>query len=811
MEINDRQMGLWLLSNNLEMKMDHRFLIDTDAPMSMLGKGPNLYNQRVRSWDMAEHAYTARHVRALWQTRHRTIGGTLVLKWFQFYTVYCIFADWIRLPALVIAGLYDVRYLAVISLYVIWFQVLVLFLWEFLAFRKSSGRRARFAVILTFPVYKFGSIILRWLGMGMAYFVFLPNLTPPKTIPELEAELGPKLEECRELGKTLKRRVPIWLVDWHDEFGSYFRYYNPEEPTATDEQQPSEEESDSGFDIAVSPPTSFPDPPWGVSEHLVIGELSATEVKASTEILLVRHGGAVSAPRVRKLLQAHPAIATTQDHTGDYLIHTLSYADTPYDVLKVVAEFSDRSTINHKGESPLHLACKSGADFAIVELFGKKWPRTIKTSDYSGHFPLHLACANQTSVDVVQYLLMEYREAQSKVDQQGNLPLHAALMGVTSLDVIESLLEDTSSSPGLLHANTDGDLPLHLACVHPHAHSYVPVILRACPQAAEQPNAKGRLALHLACQSACPLEIFQEAGLLFMASLADKQGNTPLHLACHCRRLHQDNLRLLVEAAPHAVTTTNHKGELPLHLLCGAGSGPATDDEVAAALELLTDQPWSDTVLRIDEARRFPLHRACAVPSPRLVLVQTLLQKFPKAIFCRDCDQHTPLHLACQQTKVSVAVVRQLLRASGVDLTPSTGNKGDADKTDEREVDDEKDLQDENVPLAEPTLSQTSVHKNLRPNFSSEGSTFVDTGGGAWYRTIPLRDTPIHLAIRAGAAKEVVLLLKAALSQAREEANAEGETPRQLARRLRREGSRRRSRSREREHKSSRTDRLIGS
>ena len=87
----------------------------TDAPTTYVGPYPNYYNQRVRSWDMAEHVYAADFFQLLFLTRHQTFFGTIVLKWFQFYSVYSIVTDWMRIPVMVLSVWVNLSYFLFIS------------------------------------------------------------------------------------------------------------------------------------------------------------------------------------------------------------------------------------------------------------------------------------------------------------------------------------------------------------------------------------------------------------------------------------------------------------------------------------------------------------------------------------------------------------------------------------------------------------------------------------------------------------------------------------------------------------------------
>ena len=72
------------------------------AITSYCGAMPNYYNQRVRSWDFAEHMLTFKFIRLFFKSYIRGSPlRTLVMKAFQTYVLYSIYADWIKVPVFV--------------------------------------------------------------------------------------------------------------------------------------------------------------------------------------------------------------------------------------------------------------------------------------------------------------------------------------------------------------------------------------------------------------------------------------------------------------------------------------------------------------------------------------------------------------------------------------------------------------------------------------------------------------------------------------------------------------------------------------
>jgi hypothetical protein len=480
-------MGLWLTRQKLAMKMDHRFLIDTIAPISLLGAQPNLYQQRVRGWHMSEHAYTHEYVRAVLCTGYSTFTGTVALKWFQVYAIFCIFADIIRFPALLIAFMVHWRYTVIFMPILAATHALMLVLWDQVAYRKCPERKSPLRVLLTYPVYKLMDVVLRWLGMGRAYFVYLPSCKRKPTIPELDVTFATRVFQCHHAGKAMPPSSPVWLDPWDFDYGLYYRHYNPTHPAAIEQPRKMGEDA-CNSDLEKVRQTSE------CKRSLLA--LFGAENRARREITSLFHAKNVVLQRVQDLLQRYPSIATTKDTMGHFLLHTACSGETPLDLVRLVADASPRNPTTASGTTALHMACQNGADCEVIAFLGNKWPRAVQTADAQGRLPLHLASYNHAAMNTMWYLLLEHTPAVTVADQDGNLPLHLALLGSPSLNLLKLLVNENPAT--LRHENQDGDVPLHLACRNPKAHQHVPWLFCTLPVAAFTPNHNGNLPVQVA-------------------------------------------------------------------------------------------------------------------------------------------------------------------------------------------------------------------------------------------------------------------------------------------------------------------------
>lgn len=266
-------MGMWFQRNGFEMKLHSRTMCKTDAPTTYVGPYPNYYNQRVRSWDMAEHVYAYEFFRLLFATRHKTFQGTLVLKWFQFYSCYSIVADWMRIPVMVLSLLVNPAWFWKISfIFVAGYTGLVIF-WDRFGYRNCPDRQSRLWALLTFQFYKIPAVLIRLLGMIRAFTVFLPNYQAKPTIPELEQVV------LRARDPDALPKKPVWM----DRSNPYYEHYRPSNPAAVTRpisplENPDELETipEVDFEDGSPPPNIVPRVP--LSGHFGSGPNSKPEI-----------------------------------------------------------------------------------------------------------------------------------------------------------------------------------------------------------------------------------------------------------------------------------------------------------------------------------------------------------------------------------------------------------------------------------------------------------------------------------------------------------------------------------------------------
>ena len=181
---DDVKMGIWLSRRGYRLGYYADALVDTETPETIFGKAPNYYNQRVRSWDFSEHMLTWRHLKAFaFGYVKGSISRTLILKFFQIYTLYTNLMDWIKIPLLIYyisKNFFFFGLTALVSLIVNTASIMV---WALIKSASRPDIQVDFNTLLTFPIYKILSFTIRIVALMRCFFVYWPRFKPKEFRP----------------------------------------------------------------------------------------------------------------------------------------------------------------------------------------------------------------------------------------------------------------------------------------------------------------------------------------------------------------------------------------------------------------------------------------------------------------------------------------------------------------------------------------------------------------------------------------------------------------------------------------------------
>ncbi len=344
-------------------------------------------------------------------------------------------------------------------------------------------------------------------------------------------------------------------------------------------------------------------------------ELSNSERRVASEVIqiLVRNGLEMSifthisvpiflwslsigSTEVMDLMLKDPTFILFQSSSGQTLLHIVSTTAT-LDMVKLVIEKYedlDRSIDVRDGRecTVLHYAAINGSPDVIQYLLDLKDPQLDPNAkDMYGLTPLHAAFANGRAKTVS--LLLEAGAIIDDDGPEGLSMLHLAVSNFSEPEVLEFLTDRP--------VNVTDDwkrTPLHIACQFGGRKAVEWLLDRNLDPSTQ--DARGRTALHCACQNQAPssaeiIELLLKKGA--SPSTTDAAGSTPLHSAFHdpehassclfwavleknywdkfseaeCAR--KVYVMLALDQEDEFINIQDDLGNTPLHLACWRGLG----------------------------------------------------------------------------------------------------------------------------------------------------------------------------------------------------------------------------------------------
>jgi ankyrin repeat protein len=238
------------------------------------------------------------------------------------------------------------------------------------------------------------------------------------------------------------------------------------------------------------------------------------------------------------------------------------------------------------------------------------------------------------------------------MEYEGKTPLHwASIKG--HVQVFNELVEHGAD---IEVKNLRGRTPLHLACSYGH----LPVAIELCGHGV---NIDANNDSHGATTGILGKRKSRGANI----EAKDRDGDTPLHLACMSAYFPIVKALLAVGADCRA---TNNNGRLPLHIVMSYGHSEgakhllqhfyATTRRLPLH-ELLQDLTWIGNLNSSDAPPlRTAIYRYMLGTNDVVEILEYLVGRNPALLTSRDRDGSLPLHLACRRG-TSFAIIQSLV------------------------------------------------------------------------------------------------------------------------------------------------------
>jgi cellulose synthase/poly-beta-1,6-N-acetylglucosamine synthase-like glycosyltransferase len=186
---DDVKLGIWLLKHGYRLGLHAETLVSTETPETLLGRGPNFYKQRVRSWDFAEHMLTLPMLLSLMQGYIKgRPRATLIVKFFQVYSIYTNLTDWLRVPVLTYSLITSPASFNTTFWIMIALNLFVILFWNYIGARNRPDIQVSLIAILSFPAYKSICSVIRIMSLLRCYLVYWPRFEQNLIRPGLMTE-----------------------------------------------------------------------------------------------------------------------------------------------------------------------------------------------------------------------------------------------------------------------------------------------------------------------------------------------------------------------------------------------------------------------------------------------------------------------------------------------------------------------------------------------------------------------------------------------------------------------------------------------
>ncbi|CAB0033535.1 unnamed protein product [Trichogramma brassicae] len=342
--------------------------------------------------------------------------------------------------------------------------------------------------------------------------------------------------------------------------------------------------------------------------------------------------------------------------TGSSPLHLAVHNDRKEVAAMLLRNGADPNAADKQGYTPVHYSCfRTDSTKMLFELSQEKYkPLRVNVRENSrGKSPLHLAVmfVNGDSFE----LLLRNGADPNAADEKGVTPLHQICMGDGDVYKLAEMLfeiSDEKYKPIQIDAqDNEGDTPLNLV-MHYKYRNLAELLLRKGANA-NLADKHGETPLHIVCMG--KRDDYDSAKMLFDLSneplqvdARDKKGSTALNSAA--RRGHKNLVRLMLRKGANP-NIANARGSTTLHLVCQGNS----DDYNSAKMlfDLCDDRHKPLQVDARDEEGNTALNLAACRSHKNLV--QLLLRKGANPNIADTCVTYTPLSYACHKNDCEVA------------------------------------------------------------------------------------------------------------------------------------------------------------
>ncbi|CAB0038883.1 unnamed protein product [Trichogramma brassicae] len=364
-----------------------------------------------------------------------------------------------------------------------------------------------------------------------------------------------------------------------------------------------------------------------------------------------------------------PLPINAQNDKGNTPLHLAVKSGASNMVEVLLRHGADSNATNKKGMTPLHLICKKYSDPTMLNLFlrvneelGR--PVLIDALDNNGETPLIWA-VDRGNIHSAEVLLRRGADSNA-TNKKGMSPLHLICKKYSDPTLLNLFLRvnDELGRPVLIDAlDNNGETPLVWAVGRGNMHSAEVLLRRGADPSLGTP-------LNRICSYAYHwvelfFDIIDGRNQVVDINARDSAGYTPLHVAAFCRNGNSTELLLRRGGDPNLV---NNKGMTALHLICEWSD----DDDLAERFFAVNDEIGQRVLINArDNLGNTPLH--LALSQGHRNLVGLLLRRGALT------EGTSPLHVICKRdqddglAKMYFEINKELDRPVQVDARDELG------------------------------------------------------------------------------------------------------------------------------------------
>ena len=318
----------------------------------------------------------------------------------------------------------------------------------------------------------------------------------------------------------------------------------------------------------------------------------------------------------------------------------------------IVTTFKDTNIRDHKGNTPLHLACmctRKGLYSSVIPLISSRYQ--IVQNDQS-RLPLHIACTGKlTKYELIKLVSSLHELDVNTKDVDGNTPIHTLCQTLTHSDnmkvhmsveefktCLKYLIEEKNGDANI--QNNKGELPLHILLKHLKYEFKLPIYIR----------------------TNIWLVIIEICSKGICVNTQDNEGNTPLHIACKVNDY--KTIMYLTSTFSCDTNLLNNEGHPPLYDDLSSNMPPdacAIEAVSAGCTQITTD-------VRKSSKSTTPRYAAC---KNELTYTPLIIKNF-----YRDSKGSLPIHIASSSSLECVKLIASSSQLSINDYVNVCDNEG---------------------------------------------------------------------------------------------------------------------------------------